>query len=351
MRQQMYGRAAAHGHLASLVTLACFALIVVAGAAAPARAVNPAAAARPVYFVPVGRFPAGDAEKLARYFGRRLSVRTGVLPSAALPRSAFNRARRQYVAQKLITVLHRPIGDSRVVIGLTLEDIYTLDRPDWRFAFSIRSPAGFAIVSRARMDPDLLGLDPDPALRMRRLQKMVMKTIGVLAFGLSQSPNPRSALYDSILGVDDLDYMTQDFQPAAPGQARQSWLGRSGQVCKRGVSEAKALLARSPLVTQDDFLAFAHESIALDDRHRSQLAAIPPSSEDRSAVRALLNRLKGSIRADRAAVAKLTARWSEPTLKSWLGEGTRLALELRTDALELGSRSCARYFDPATYSR
>jgi hypothetical protein len=201
------------------------------------------------------------------------------------------------------------------------------------------------------MDPELQGLDPDPALRMRRLQKMVMKTIGVLALGLSQSPNPRSVLYDSILGVDDLDYMTQDFRPAAPSRARQSWLTRSGRVCKRGVSEAKALLARSPLVTRADFLAFARGSITLQERHRGQLAAIPASPEDHGAVRALLNRFERSVRTDRAAVAKLTARWSDSTFRSWLGVGTRLALELTTGALELGSRSCARYFDPATYSK
>ena len=55
--------------------------------------------------------------------------------------------------------------------------------------------------------------------------------------------------------------------------------------------------------------------------------------------------------ADQAAVAKLSTHWSEPVLKRWLQEGIRFSLALKADALELASRSCARYFDPATYAR
>jgi hypothetical protein len=178
-----------------------------------------------------------------------------------------------------------------------------------------------------------------------------MKNIGVLAFGYSPSANPRSVLYDSILSVDDLDYMTQEFRPPAPSRARRGWLERANRVCERGVSEAKALIAGSPLVTRADFLTFARASNVLEEERRSQLAAIPASPEDRSSVRAMLARFKRANRADRTALARLGARWSQTTLRRWAQDSARLALALKADVLELGSRSCGRYFDPATYTR
>jgi len=193
----------------------------------------------PVYFVPIGSFPQRDAAALASYFDHRFLLRTGVLPTEALPGAAFDRRRRQYVADKLIGVLHKPAGDPRVVIGLTTEDMYWAGKPCWRYTFSIRSPQGFAVVSSARMDPEAQGLLSDPGLRMRRLRKMVLKDIGVLAYGRSPSHDPRSALYDAILGPDDVDYMSTDFDPRAPAGARLRWLERAGGVCLRGVSAAR----------------------------------------------------------------------------------------------------------------
>ena len=42
---------------------------------------------------------------------------------------------------------------------------------------------------------------------------MVAKDIGVLYYGLSLSNNPRSALYGGIGGTDELDVMTEYFDP------------------------------------------------------------------------------------------------------------------------------------------
>jgi len=215
----------------------------------------------------------------------------------------------------------------------------------------MRHPSGLAVVSRARMDPGRLGLTPDPALRTRRLRKMVLKNIGVLALGRAESRNPRSALYDVILSTDDLDFMTEELQPKTPSSARRSWLGRAEAACERGIAEGKALIARSPLSTRAEVLAFARESIVLEDRTRAQLAPILPSPEDRASVKALLALFGRSVRADRAAVEKLTSNWSDTTARRWLEDGVRFTLALESKALELGSRGCGRYFDPATYAR
>jgi hypothetical protein len=50
---------------------------------------------------------------------------------------------------------------------------------------------------------------------MARLQKMITKDIGILFFQLPESADPRSVLYNNILGPDDLDRMTEEFSPAA----------------------------------------------------------------------------------------------------------------------------------------
>jgi hypothetical protein len=42
---------------------------------------------------------------------------------------------------------------------------------------------------------------------------MVMKNVGVLCYGLPLSQNPRSALYGQIDGVEELDRMTESFDP------------------------------------------------------------------------------------------------------------------------------------------
>ena len=41
---------------------------------------------------------------------------------------------------------------------------------------------------------------------------MVSKDIGILYYGLPQSPNPRSVLYNEIAGLQELDNVGEDFE-------------------------------------------------------------------------------------------------------------------------------------------
>lgn len=332
--------------VAAAAAVASFALVVVSSAAGERSdwtASETTAASGSVHFVPLGKFPRGDANKLARHVRRELGVRTEVRSSVAIPRSMFDGTKKQYVAQKLITLLSRPAVSDAVVIGLTVEDMYSATEA-FRFTFSLRDPDGFAVVSRARMDPR--ALFPDPALRMRRLQKMVLKNVGSLALGHPLSGNPRSVMFGSILSVDDLDYMTQEVRPAAPTGAKQRWLAGSNRVCKSATSREVALWNRSNLETQEGFVAFIRENIDLRERHRSELAAVPAAPEDRGSLRALQTRFKGAVAADRAALAKLEASWSQRGLGLWAVQRIRWSATMKSGALELGSRACGRYFDP-----
>jgi predicted Zn-dependent protease len=340
---------------AALVVLMC--AFVLAAAAGTAGGPQPAAAAPqlesakgPVLFVPLGSFPRGDATKLARYVRARLGVETGVLSRGSIPRSAFNAERKQHIAEVLVDSLltRRPAGSPQaILIGLTVEDMYAKFEA-FRFTFSIRNPRGFAVVSRARMDPRRLGLVPDPALRTRRLQKMVLKNVNSLAFGRSLSGNPRSVMFGSILSADDLDYMTEDVRPEAPSRATRTWLRESNGVCNRAVSREKAFIDRSKGNTAEEVFAFAPELLDLREQQRSELAALSPPA-DRAAFRALLTRFGKANTADRQAVAALQARWSEEGFIRWLTGRVKVGLALKAAALELGSRACGRYFDPLTY--
>lgn len=98
-----------------------------------------------------------------------------------------------------------------LLIGLTEVDMYVGEVPEWRYAFANRTGGRFTVISAARMNPFNYGLDPDPELLHSRVQKMITKTIGLLHFWLPLSDNPRSVLYRSILSLEDLDYVTEDF--------------------------------------------------------------------------------------------------------------------------------------------
>lgn len=330
---------------AAVAAVAC-ALVVISSAAGERSArvgADSGVQARTVVFVPLGKFPRADANALARHVRSRFGLRTRVAGSTAIPRSMRDGARKQYVAQRLITLLSRPATSRDVVIGLTVEDMYSSSE-GFRFVFSLRDPDGFAVVSRARMDPR--ALIPDPALRMRRLQKMVLKNVGSLALGRPLSGNPRSVMYGSVLSVDDLDYMTQEVRPAAPSRARRVWLAGSNRVCKSATSREVALWNRSNLETQEGFVAFIRENIDLRERHRSELAAVPPAPEDRGLLRPLHARFKRAVAADRAALSKLQASWTQKGLGLWAVQRVRSSATMKTSALELGSRPCGRYFDP-----
>ena len=154
-----------------------------------------------------------------------------------------------------------------------------------------------------------------------------------------------------ILSTDDLDFMTSHFRPPASSPLRRAWLGRTTAVCERGVVEAKALIARSRLATQADLLAYATDAIALAEKQRRELASVSAGPEDKRAVRGLLARFRHAIAADRAVVTRLKRRWSKAELGRFLRDDFRYSIALKADALELGSRACARYFDPTTYVR
>jgi len=96
------------------------------------------------------------------------------------------------------------------VIGITPFDMYIREK-SWQYAFSFRQAGRFAVVSSARMNPVSYGSPVDSALLTSRVKKMVTKNIGVMYYKLPLNNNPRSVLFRSILGLEELDRVGEDF--------------------------------------------------------------------------------------------------------------------------------------------
>lgn len=182
--------------------------------------VRPGKTSNRLYFVGVGNVQPGLVEQLAAHFTQMLSIKIEELPAISFDRTTVDNDRSQVVAEELIAAIRRrypaPARDVDArIIGVTGDDMYLRTMAgSWAFGFSWRSDdEHIAVVSYARMNPAALGLSPDPDMLRSRVTKMVAKDIGVLYYGLPLSDNPRSALYGNIGGTDELDVMTEYFDP------------------------------------------------------------------------------------------------------------------------------------------
>jgi len=107
-------------------------------------------------------------------------------------------------------------NQTSTILGVTELDMFSPDRSSWRFVFgfagTVDIPQAYGIISTARM-----GAGQD---RARRLETMAMRYIGFYHFGLPESSDPQSALYSTILGLDDLDRMRPEFAAPPPSGAK-----------------------------------------------------------------------------------------------------------------------------------
>jgi predicted Zn-dependent protease len=176
---------------------------------------------RTVYLVPIEANP-DLMVSLGSYYREQLGIEVVVLPSLPLTSAEWNPVRRQVIAEEVIQLMSRAHVSLRwpsrsATIGITARDMYIVNKPSWRFAFSFRSWGTWgrwAIVSYARMNPRFFGQDGNQQLLESRLRKMVTRNIGVLRYSLPLSPNAYNLMYRDVLGVDDLDRLHEDLRQA-----------------------------------------------------------------------------------------------------------------------------------------
>jgi predicted Zn-dependent protease len=173
-----------------------------------------------LYFVPIGDAPTSEINALVTYYNQKFGIEIHVLPQIAPRPSDLEPQRQQLIAENVIQTMLRMYPKyandrTSILIGITGQDIYPLGA-GWHFCFGWRIPdSRSAIVSTARMNLEYPGEPAAEATVEKRLRKTVTKDIGILYYGMSPNNNPQSVLYSGILGIQELDRVTEDFAPNA----------------------------------------------------------------------------------------------------------------------------------------
>jgi len=135
--------------------------------------------AEAVDLLPVGALPPGTLEALAARLSRRVEAACHVLPPGPLPVRRIPNRDQLDASALLEAVEARATSDTRLLVGVTAEDIAI---PVFTFVFGLARQGGRAcVVSLARTDPSFYGLPPDPALRDERAVAEVLHEMGHLA--------------------------------------------------------------------------------------------------------------------------------------------------------------------------
>jgi predicted Zn-dependent protease len=181
-----------------------------------ASSIPPAPQNVPVYFVPIGNLAVVDVPYLVGYYQQRFGLTITPLTAIA-PGRTFDPRRRQFQAEALIRSIEAGYPDiandgRSIMIGITEADIYTASE-NWRFALGLRAQGRLAVVSTARMDLDHVnhGTPVDSVALHSRLTKMISRELGFLYYRLPISRNQKSVMRSSIMGVDELDDLGEDF--------------------------------------------------------------------------------------------------------------------------------------------
>jgi len=182
----------------------------------PPKSKLPAVRGRKIYFIAIGDFPGEQVQQLVQHYREKFNLDIQTLTAIPIDSSAIDPKRQQLVAERLITSVRAAFpklaNDPTVIlIGFTSTDMYPLSM-NWSFALGWRvASTRTAVVSTARMDLHYPGELSGSAFPETRLQKIVTKDIGILYYGLPQSNDPRSVLYGQILGIQELDAVSEEF--------------------------------------------------------------------------------------------------------------------------------------------
>jgi hypothetical protein len=177
-----------------------------------------------VYVIPLGEVSEPHLPTLATFYRDRYRIPVETLDRLPLGSLEIDADREQVIAESLHALMRRAYPDQAadpgaLLIGITAQDMYTQARPDWRWAFADRVGARSAVISTYMMAPGRVGFpfsvfeQRRPGLLEERLRKMVTKTIALQYYGMATNDDPRSVLYGRVLGVADLDAISEDPDP------------------------------------------------------------------------------------------------------------------------------------------
>ncbi len=178
-----------------------------------------------VCLVPLGQVSPALVQHLVDHYRDQYGLPITVLNPCAVPPDIANPLRGQIDAATLIRYMGSLFMDeysdpNAVLIGITPVDLYS-GESHFRYLFGLKgtptSPQ--AVISTFRMNPEAYGGTPDDELLFSRARKLMTKYIGILYYGLLDSDDPESPLYNSILSTADLDDMKEPL--AVPGSSQR----------------------------------------------------------------------------------------------------------------------------------
>ena len=168
---------------------------------------------RRICLVPIGQVSPDLVAHLVAHYREEYDLTVNVLTPIPVPEAIANPLRGQVATDALIDYMASTFWDAysdpeAILIGLTPVDLYD-SASHFRYVFGVRSVPQdpFAVVSTWRMNPETYSEPSDEELLFSRTRKFVSKYIGLLYYELPPSSDPRSPMFDSILGPDDLDRM------------------------------------------------------------------------------------------------------------------------------------------------
>jgi hypothetical protein len=207
-----------------------------------------------VCLVPLGDVPKDLVDHLVAYYREEYALTLHVLPAVALE-PGFEAGRPgQLRAQELEEVYRAAYPEQAkdlnlIMIGLTAIDIYTEERPEWRWFFGYSGK--HSLISIFRMDPANWGRPRDDDLRNKRVRTLMNKYVAMRYFGLPVNDNPRSVLFRQFGSLDALDYADEHIP--LPSNVTHPIQRR----CRRFPSQRRAqptTLVRSVLKSRDSTL-------------------------------------------------------------------------------------------------
>ncbi len=170
----------------------------------------------PVYFVPVGTINEEQAAIARTYTKKKFGLDSQFLPTIAPDRhNLFSIERSQFIAERVMDKVMKYRGSvlerkKSILIGLINLDIF-METKDWDYVLSARTGERTGLISIARADPENQGERGKEALFRERFQKLLGRSINTLYYHKPENNDPKSALYDAIRKIEDLDAIESDY--------------------------------------------------------------------------------------------------------------------------------------------
>ncbi len=164
-----------------------------------------------IRIVPIGKVEEGVLSSVKEGLESALGIRCRLGQAVDLPVEAYNRWRRQFDAEKVIDRICSAVGvidRDLPVLGITGEDIYY---DGLNFVFGLEDPAGFCLVSIARLRPEFYGERPNFDRLVQRSVKEALHEIGHY-LGLSHCRSAECVMSFSAC-VEDIDRKKTEFCP------------------------------------------------------------------------------------------------------------------------------------------